>query len=68
MIKNNYLYIWNDVETGSIIASGLNFIDFLPCIIGGSGLILLKHCYENANKDSTSSYDYIEIENIQNIF
>lgn len=67
MIKSDYLYIWNDVETGSIIASGLKLIDFLPSIIEKSGVILLKHCYENARQAPTSAFSYIEIGDIQKL-
>jgi hypothetical protein len=56
----NYLYIWNNKKNKSIIASGLEFRDFLKIFGNKGGLILLKHRYDNTEYDNNSRFDYIK--------
>lgn len=65
MIASTYLYVWNDTQHCSIVASGLQFTDFEPLLRGKSGLLLLRHHFEGARRNIKSGLDYIEVERIQ---
>lgn len=55
-----YLYVWHDVQTGSVVASGLRFADFEPVLKGKGGVLLLRHHFERARKDEASGLEYAD--------
>lgn len=65
MIDFTYLYVWNDTQHGSIVASGLRFADFEPLLQGKSGLLLFRHHFDGARRNPVFGLDYVEAERIQ---
>lgn len=62
-----YLYVWNDVETGSIVASGLSFSDLISSLDNVAGVILLRHHSEVATCDLNSSLMYVDGEKMESL-
>lgn len=55
----NYLYIWHDPKNQLIVASGIEFKDFMPIFCGHGGLVLIEHKSEVAGHDSESGFDFV---------
>lgn len=46
MTRSDYLYLWHDPKSRSVVASGLSFADIAPSLEGVSVLVLLKHSWK----------------------
>lgn len=47
----DYLYIWHNPEKRYLVASGLEFKDFLPCLKSQGGIVLFEHDSATAELD-----------------
>lgn len=67
MLDQGYLYIWNDVESKSIISSGIKFSDFVPDFNDKGGVILLRHDFSEPRHDSLSALCYVNARDVKNL-
>ncbi len=56
----DYLYAWNDPEEHLLVASGIEFRDLMHLFTAG-GVILLKHAFEDVEKDDDSGPDFLPV-------
>lgn len=54
----NYLYIWHNPKQQFLLASGIEFKDFLPYLSGRGGAVLLSHQSDFAQSDSLTGLNY----------
>jgi hypothetical protein len=59
MPMRDYLYLWNDPEHKSLIASGIQFKDILPFIPANKSIIFLRHGCCDTEFDSASGFEYL---------
>ena len=50
----NYLYVWHDPAAHMIVASGIEFCDFLPALDDAGGVLLLRGHARVAQQDAQS--------------
>jgi len=62
-----YLYIWNDVESNSVVISGVNFSKLIPILSDSEGIILIKHYSEVASFYSNLSLSYVSSKNLHSL-
>lgn len=55
----DYLYIWHDIEHRFIVASGIEFKDFLPTLSKKGGVLLLQHQSDTDAFDAHSGFNFI---------
>ena len=60
----DYLHIWHDVARRSIVASGIEFKDFLPFLTTQGGIVLIDHRSEVAVRDTASGLDYVPVSDL----
>lgn len=63
----DYLYIWHDIGSNSIIASGIEFESIANQMVPNRGIILLNHNSENAKFDDSSRFEYVPPEKISDL-
>jgi hypothetical protein len=56
----DYLYIWHDPERRFLVASGIEFKDFLPSLKSQGGIVLLDHQSDMAAYDPNTSFDFVQ--------
>lgn len=56
----DYLYLWHDPSRRRLIASGLEFRDFLPVLEATGGVVLLRHEAADVQWDQESGLEYVE--------
>ena len=61
----DYLYLWHDVESRSIVASGLEFRDFLPALARSGGVLLIDYPVECGEWDAASSFEYVPADKLE---
>lgn len=54
-----YLYLWHQPEANRLVASGIEFRDFLPELASSGGIVLLRHRFDEATHDAASRFDYV---------
>lgn len=55
----DYLYLWHDIRSRRLVASGVEFSDFVPELSGGGGVVLLRHGFLNTALDRVSGLSYV---------
>lgn len=55
----NYLYIWHDAHEQFIVASGIEFKDFVPTLRGVGGVLLIDGKSDTANYDVRSGFPIV---------
>jgi hypothetical protein len=55
----NYLYIWHDPAAHMVVASGIEFRDFLPALQDGGGVLLLKGNALAAQHDARAGLPHV---------
>jgi hypothetical protein len=55
----DYLYIWHDPEQQFLVASGLEFKDFLPLLANRGGVALIDHRSDIALSDKATGFDFV---------
>ena len=63
----DYLYIWHDPVKRCVVASGIEFKDFLPFLSGKGGVVLLEHQSDEAELDVQSGFDYFSNQTISKL-
>jgi len=59
-----YLYLCDYPSQSYVLASGLHFQDFLDWVPRPGGVLLLKHNYCDALRDSRTGFDFVPIEDL----
>jgi hypothetical protein len=54
-----YLYVWNRPAGHCLTASGLELADLLPDLASGGGVFLLRHRFDDVERDPASGLDYV---------
>jgi hypothetical protein len=60
----NYLYLWHQPESKRLISSGIEFRDFIPELTTISGLVLVRHQYDEALLDPASGFEYVQADDL----
>jgi hypothetical protein len=55
----DYLYVWHDPNRRFLVASGIEFRDFLPHLKSQGGIILLDHQSAIATHDANTAFDFV---------
>jgi hypothetical protein len=63
----DYLYVWHDPEQRFLVASGIEFKDFLPCLKSQGGIVLLDHQSETATHDQNTSFDFVQASDLSEL-
>jgi hypothetical protein len=63
----DYLYVWNEPKEQFLVASGLEFKDFLPVLSAHGGVALIDHSSEVAATDRVSGFDFVPASGIANL-
>jgi hypothetical protein len=64
ILMRDYLYVWHDPEQRFLVASGIEFKDFLPCLKSQGGIVLIDHQSEIATYDASTSFDFVQASNL----
>jgi hypothetical protein len=54
-----YLFLWHQPAERRLIASGIEFRDFVPQLETAGGIILLHHRFEEASFDPVSRFAFV---------
>lgn len=60
----DYLYVWHDPEQQFLVASGIEFKDFLPSLTPQGGVVLIDHQSDAAAYDTNSSFNFVQASNL----
>lgn len=63
----DYLYVWHDPEQQFLVASGIEFRDFLPCLKSQGGIVLIDHQSEIATYDASTSFDFVQASDLSDL-
>jgi hypothetical protein len=63
----DYLYVWHDPEQRFLVASGIEFKDFLPCLKSQGGIVLIDHQSEIGAYDPNSSFDFVQASDLSEL-
>jgi len=55
----DYLYLWHQPACNRIIASGVEFCDFVPDCSSAGGVVLLRHKFNDASFDLKNRFDFV---------
>jgi hypothetical protein len=56
----NYLYLWHQPRLNQVVASGIQFRDLVPDLVGAGGLVLLRHHFAEPQFDPRSGFEFVE--------
>ncbi|PRC90596.1 hypothetical protein [Solimicrobium silvestre] len=60
----DYLYLWNDPDRQFLVASGIEFKDFLKSLDNLGGIALIEHQSEISEFDPNSRFEFVSSSNI----
>jgi hypothetical protein len=63
----DYLYVWHDPNRQFLVASGIEFKDFLPHLKSQGGIILLDHQSEIASYDANTAFDFVQASDLSEL-
>ena len=63
----DYLYIWHKPEQQFVVASGIEFKDFLPLLREHEGVVLIEQKSETAGYDANSSLNFVQASNLSEL-
>jgi len=63
----DYLYLWHDPHQKFLVASGIEFRDFLQCLKLQGGIVLVDHQSEISSYDVSTSFDYVPISSLSEL-
>lgn len=63
----DYLYVWHDPEQRFLVASGIEFTDFLPCLKSQGGIVLVDHQSETSTHDPNTSLDFVQASDLSEL-
>lgn len=57
-LRRDCLYFWHKPACNRIIASGIEFRDFVPDFSSAGGVVMLRHEFNDASLDGKSRFDF----------
>lgn len=55
----DYLYIWHEPQQQFVVASGIEFRDFVPTLRDNGGVLIIEGRSEVADNDTNSGFDFV---------
>jgi hypothetical protein len=55
----DYLYLWHEPQEKRLIASGIEFRDFVPSLQTVGGVVLLRHQFDEPSFDAASGLEFV---------
>lgn len=60
----DYLYLWHEPQKKRLVASGIEFRDFVPELASAGGVVMLRHNFTDADFDSGSRFEFVPAEGL----
>lgn len=63
----DYLYVWHDPDQQFIVASGIEFKDFVHSLGFRGGVLLIDHQYDYASYDTNTCFHFVQDSDIEGL-